>query len=80
MNIYKWGNNWRIYDSKNNILNSLNNSNGLIRIYNTNSKLAFECEYLNGGKNGKVKKKYYKNCNLIIEGGYLESKKNGKSK
>ena len=39
----------------------------------------FECEYLNGKKNGKGKEYDY-NGNIIFEGQYLNGNKNGKCK
>ena len=39
----------------------------------------FECEYLNGKKNGKGKE-YSSNNKLMYEGEYLNGKRNGKGK
>ena len=53
---------------------------GFIKRYdNTNDKLTYEGEYLNGEKNGK-EKEYYIYDNLKYEVEYLNGKRNGKGK
>ena len=57
----------------------LKNGKGLIKEFHDNSKLKFECEYLNGQKNG-IGKEYNLNDGKIFEGEFLRDKKNGKGK
>ena len=53
--------------------------NGKAKEYDDFGNLIFQGEYLNGKKNGKVKKYDEWNGKLIFEGEYLNDKKNGKS-
>ena len=50
----------------------------IVSFSNSEGRLKFEGEYINGKKNGKGKE--YKNCNLIYKGEYLNNKRNGKGK
>ena len=47
-------------------------------MYKDNYKLVFEGDYLNGEKNGMVKK--YKDYKLLFEGEYINKKKNETNK
>ena len=50
------------------------NSNGIGKEYNSENKLIYEGEYLNGQRNGKGKE-YYHNKGLKFEGEYLKGKR-----
>ena len=58
-----------------NTIYELKNGKGKVKEYNSDGKLLFEGEYLNGEKNGKCKEYDKYNCNLIFEGKYLNDKK-----
>ena len=57
------------YDMNNEIINELYAGKGYIKEYNKKDNLFFECQYLNGEKNGKCKI-YYGNGILLFEGEY----------
>ena len=78
---YKNGKKWngKEYDLNGNIIFELNNGKGHIKEYYYNKdELIFECDYLNGEKNG-INKKYFSG-KLILEEEYKDGKKNGKVK
>ena len=75
LNDLKW--NGKGYDSFNNIAYELKDGKGLVKEYYDFSKnLKFECEYLNGQKNG-VGKEYNDEGKLIFKGNYINGQKNG---
>ena len=47
--------------------------NGKHKIYNKNGKIIYECDYLNGEKNG-IEKRFYENGNLKSAIEYLNGK------
>ena len=73
----KW--NRKGYDINNNIVYEIKNGKGHIKSYYNNGNLKFECEYLNGEKNG-IGKEYYYNDKIQFEGVYLNGVRNGKGK
>ena len=62
------------YDTKMNVVYSLENGKGYIKEYFENGYLKFEGEYVNGERNGKGKE-YYKDGCLLFEGEYLNGKR-----
>ena len=75
-NNLKW--NGKGYDNNNNVVYELKNGNGYVKRYYSDGKLVFECEYLNGERNGKGKEYDYDDS-LEFEGEYFYGKKwNGK--
>ena len=88
--VYFYGKEWdgKGYNKNNRIIYELKNGKGIVKEYCTVISLCseydkyiliFECEYLNGEKNGKGKE-YNSNGHLIFEGEYLNNKKNGNGK
>ena len=79
---YFYGKMWngKGYDQLNNIAFELHNGKGYIKEYFSKGKLSFECEYLNGERNGKGKEYHYSNEILEFEGEYLNGKRNGNGK
>ena len=75
LNDFCW--NVKEYDKNNNIINSLKEGKGYIKEYNKSNILSFECELINGLRNGKGKE-YYENGSLMFEGEYLDGEKTGK--
>ena len=59
----------KIYDLIENIYIDLEKLKGLIEEYYPDTKILYECEYLNGERNGKGKE--YNNGKLLFEGEYL---------
>ena len=70
----KWNGNG--YDEKGNIIYTLKNGTGKIKIYDQKGIIEFEGEIINGIMNGKGKK--YSNGKLIFDGEFLNGKRNGK--
>ena len=80
---YFYGRKWKGkgYDMKGNIIYELENGNGYIKCHDLDKKLLlFECEYLNGLKNGKGKEYDFFSGKLKFEGEFINDKKNGKWK
>ena len=72
----KW--NGKGYDGLNNIVYELKNGKGYVKYYLWNGKLFYECEYINGLRNGKGKEYNYFG-NLTFDGEYMEGRiKKGK--
>ena len=78
---FKGGKKWKGkgYDMSNNIIYEIKDGKGKIKEYNNDNNLEFECEYLNGERNGKGKE-YYENGELRFEGEYLNGERNRKGK
>ena len=69
--------NGQLFDENNNF-SEIKNGNGNIKVYNEDSILIFEGEYLNGKKNCKGKE-YYINEEFMFKGEYKNDKnQNGK--
>ena len=84
---YKNGKKWngKGYDKNGNIIFEINNGKGHIKLYYYNKdnrdklNLCFECDYLNGEKNG-IYKEYFSSGKLMLEEEYKDGRKNGKVK
>ena len=77
-NDLKW--NGKGFDTLNNIIYELRDGKGLVKEYKDYfyGQLMYECEYLNGKRNGKGKE--YWNGKLWFEGEYLNGQRHGKGK
>ena len=72
----KW--NGKGYDTNNNIIYELKDGKGFVQEFNENGRIEYECEYLNGERNGRGKK--YINGVLMYEGEFLNGKICGKGR
>ena len=66
-------------DNKSNIIYELKNGQGIVKEYYFNNKIKYECEFIDGEKNGKGKE-YYINDKLEYIGEYKNDKRHGKGK
>ena len=77
LNGKRW--NGKGFDTKNNNIYELKKGQGYVKEYYLNNKIKFECEFVNGEKNGKGKE-YYINDKLEFDGEYKDGKRHGKGK